>query len=148
MLLLLHLEHWMLVLHLEHWMLVLHLLLLPLLLLLLLLLSLLVFLRLLPVALLLRLPRCLALPLLTLLLLLLLLLEGVKTSGLGSPSRDEGGRRLLLHRVGIHRRLVATRRVVDGNGVRLDLQSGRLGGSFMPLSLGASTSVDGRAGSG
>ena len=40
--------------------------------------------------LLLRLPRCLALPLL-LLLFLLLLLEGAKTGGLGSPSRDEGG---------------------------------------------------------
>ena len=106
------------------------------LLLLLLLLSLLVFLRLLPAALLLRLPRCLVLPLLTLLLLLLLLLEGAKTSGPWSPSRDEGGRRLLLHRVGIHRRLVAARRVADGNGVRLDPHSGRLGGSFMPLILG------------
>jgi hypothetical protein len=38
--------------------------------------------------------------------------------------------------VGIPRRLVATRRVADGNGVRLDPQSGRLEGSFLPLSLG------------
>jgi len=86
--------------------------------------------------LLLRLPRYLAHPLHILLLFLLLLLEGAKTNGLGSPSRDEGGRRLLLHRVGIPRRLVAARRVADGNGVRLDPQSGRLGGSLLPLSLG------------
>jgi len=50
--------------------------------------------------LLLWLPRCHALPLL-LLLFLLLLLESSKASGLGSPSRDERGRRLLLHRVDV-----------------------------------------------
>jgi len=97
---------------------------------------LLLFLLLLLLLLLLRLPRCLALPLLLLLLFLLLLLEGPKASRLGSPSRDEGGRRLLLHRAGIPRRLVTARRVADGDGVYLDPQSRRLGGSFLHLSLG------------
>ena len=41
--------------------------------------------------LLLRLPRCLAHPIHILLLFLLLFLEGAKTSGPGSLSRDEGG---------------------------------------------------------
>ena len=92
--------------------------------------------RLLSTALLLRLPPCLALLLLLLLLLFILLLEGAKTSRPGSPSRDEAGRRLLLHRVDIPRRLVAARRVTDGNGIPLDPRSGRLGGSLLPLGLG------------
>jgi len=86
--------------------------------------------------LLLRLPRCLAHPLLLLLLFLLLLLEGAKASRPGSPPREKGGRRILLHGAGIPRRLVSARRVADGDGVRLDPQSRRLGGSFLPLSLG------------
>jgi len=81
-------------------------------------------------------PRRLALPLLPLLLFLLLLLEGSKASRSGSPSRDERSQRLLLHRLGVPRRLVTTRRVADGDGVRLDPQLGRLGGSFLPLSSG------------
>jgi len=81
-------------------------------------------------------PRRLELPLLPLFLFLLLLLEGSKASRQGSPSRDERSRRLLLHRLGVPRRLVTTRRVVDGDGVRLDPQSGGLGDSFLPLSLG------------
>ena len=98
--------------------------------------------RLLLAALLLRRPPCPSL-LLLLLLLFLLLLEGAKTSGPGSLSRDEGGRRFLLHRAGIPRRLVAARRVTDGNGIPLYPQPGRLGGSLLPLGLGASVRVGG-----
>jgi len=105
--------------------------------LLLLLLLLFLLLMLLLLLLLLWLPRCLAHPLPLLLLFLLLLAEGSEASGPGSPSRDERGLRLLLlHRVGVPRCLITTRRVADGDGVRLDPQSGRLGGSFFPLSLG------------
>ena len=111
-----------------------HLLLLLYLLLLLLLLLFPVFLRLLMAALLLRLPPCLTLSLL--LLLLPLLLEGAETSRPGRPFRDKGCRRLLIHRAGIPRRLVATRCVADGDGIPLDPRSGRLGGSLLPLGLG------------